>query len=910
MKTGIKILILIGILVLVIVALVFGTKIWLNYTWFNKLGYLNTYVKILWTKISLWWAFFFIFWLFAGLNMLMAFKKGNIQKIKIQQGGVPVEMSRKVGAIIAIVGLFILALIMARNGAARWEVVLKLFNSTEFGLPDPAFGRDVSFYTFVLPFYLFLKSWSLGTIILTIVATSFLYLLSGQVSFEQNKLSVSDQVKKHFITLLTLVAVVIAWNYWLKVYQLLFSQRGLIFGAGYTDLKVVRFAYYIMIAVSLFTALLCISGARKRQFKQPLIGFGVLIGAAIVVTGIVPGIVQQISVKPNELVKELPYIKRNIDLTRKGFNLDIINRESFPVADSLTINDFDPERGIAKHIRLWDHRPLKSTYKQIQVFRLYYDFNDVDVDRYTFGNDYRQVMLSAREINYDQISQEAKTWVNEKLQFTHGYGFVMSPVNEIGPEGLPNLIVKDIPPKISVPLELERPEIYYGELTNRYVIVNTELEEFDYPQGETNATTLYQGSGGIPIKNSLRKLFLAIQLKDLEIIFTRYLKPDSRAMLYRSIQERVPKIAPFLRFDPDPYLVVYDGRLLYMLDAYTMTDQFPYSAPYLAREQNAPIRERYNYIRNAVKITIDAYTGDVQFYVVDSEDPIIRTYSKIFPTMFKDFSEMPEGLQRHVRYPMYIFSVQADVYSTYHMTDPQVFYNKEDKWNIPQEIYGEIETQMLPYYTIVKFPDENGNEEFVLILPFTPVNRSNMLAWIAARCDPENYGEIIEYKFPKEKLIFGPMQIESRIDQNSEISQLFTLWGQKGSSIIRGNLLVIPVKDSLIYVEPVYLRAEQGELPELRRVIVGYQDNIEIGLNLEEALVKLFSGMEPAVTEEAAEAVPGKAPVLLSLRNLALRAQQIYNEAQEKLRDGDFAGYGESINELETILENLVERAE
>jgi uncharacterized membrane protein (UPF0182 family) len=910
MKTGVKILILIGIIVLVIIALVFGTKIWLNYTWFNKLGYLNTFVKILWTKIGLWWAFFFIFWLFAGLNMLMAFKKGNIQKIKIQQGGVPVEMSRKVGAIIATVGLFILALIMARNGAARWEVVLKLLNSTKFGLPDPAFGRDVSFYTFVLPFYLFLKSWSLGTIILTIVATSFLYLLSGQVSFEQNKLTVSDQVKKHFITLLVLVAVVIAWNYWLKVYQLLFSQRGLIFGAGYTDLKVVRFAYYIMIAVSLFTALLCISGARKRRFKQPLIGFGVLIGAAIVVTGIVPGIVQQISVKPNELVKELPYIKKNIDFTRKGYNLDIIDRENFPVADSLTINDFDPEAGITKHIRLWDHRPLKSTYKQIQEFRLYYDFNDVDVDRYTFGNDYRQVMLSAREINYDQISQEAKTWVNEKLQFTHGYGFVMSPVNEIGPEGLPNLIVQDIPPKISVPLELERPEIYYGELTNRYVIVNTQLAEFDYPQGETNATTRYQGSGGIPIKNSLRKLFLAIQLKDLEIIFTRYLNPDSRAMLYRSIQERVPKIAPFLRYDPDPYLVVYDGKLVYLIDAYTMTDQFPYSEPHLAREPNAPIRERYNYIRNAVKISIDAYTGDVQFYVVDSKDPIIKTYSKIFPEMFKDFSEMPAGLKRHVRYPMYIFSVQADLYSTYHMTDPQVFYNKEDKWTIPQEIYGETETQMIPYYTIVKFPDANGNEEFVLILPFTPVNKNNMLAWIAARCDQENYGEIIEYKFPKEKLIFGPMQIESRIDQNSEISQLFTLWGQKGSSIIRGNLLVIPVKDSLIYVEPVYLRAEQSELPELKRVIVGYQDNIEIGLNLEAALVKLFSGMEPAVTEEEAKAKPGEPSVLLSLRNLALRAQQIYSEAQEKLRDGDFAGYGESIDELGKILENLAQRSE
>jgi uncharacterized membrane protein (UPF0182 family) len=901
MKTGVKILILLGIIILIIIGLVFGTKIWINYTWFNKLGYLNTYVKILWTKIGLWWAFFALFWLFAGLNMVMAFRRGNIQKIKIQQGGVPVEMSRKVGVIVASVALLILALIMARNGAARWEVLLKLFNSTSFNVADPAFGRDVSFYTFVLPFYLFLKSWSLGTIILTIVAIAFLYLLSGQVSFEQNKLTVSDQVKKHLITLLTLVAIIIAWNYWLKGYQLLFSRRGLIFGAGYTDLKVVRYCYYVMIAVSLFAALLCIAGARKRQFKQPLIGFGLIIGAAIVVTGIVPGVVQQISVKPNELVRELPYIKNNITFTRKGFNLDIIDRENFPVADSLTINDFSAESGITKHIRLWDHRPLKSTYSQIQEFRLYYDFYDVDVDRYTFGDDYRQVMLSAREINYDQIPQEAKTWVNEKLQFTHGYGFVMSPVNEIGAEGLPNLIVKDIPPKISVPLELERPEIYYGELTSRYVIVNTQLAEFDYPTGEANATTRYQGPGGIPIKNSFRKLLLAIQLKDLEIIFTRYLNPDSRIMLYRSIQERVPKIAPFLRYDPDPYLVVYDGRLMYMWDAYTVTDQFPYSTPH---------PDRYNYIRNSVKITVDAYTGDVNFYVVNKKDPIIQTYSKIFPTMFKDFSEMPEGLKKHVRYPMYIFSVQANVYSTYHMTEPQVFYNKEDKWTIPREIYGDTETDMIPYYIIVKFPGDDGNEEFVLILPFTPVNKNNMLAWIAARCDPENYGQIIEYKFPKEKLIFGPLQIESRIDQNSEISQLFTLWGQKGSSVIRGNLLVIPVKDSLIYVEPVYLRAEQSELPELKRVIVGYQDNIEIGLTLEEALVRLFGSMAPAAAEQVTAAGEFATPVLLSVRELALRAQKIYTDAQQKLRDGDFAGYGDAIDNLNEVLADLVDRTQ
>ena len=896
MKTGVKVLIFVGVIVLIIVGLFLGTRIWLNYAWFGELGFLNTYLKILWTKLGLWWSFFALFWLFAGLNMIVAFRKGNIQSIKIQQAGVPVEMSRKVGAIVATVGIFILALIMARNGSTRWEVLLKLFNRTEFGIADPAFGRDISFYTFVLPFYLFLKSWSMGAVILTIVAVGFIYLLSGNAKLEQNKLSISDQAKKHLLTLVMLIAIIIAWNYWLKGYQLLFSKRGLIFGAGHTDLKVVRFSYYIMIAVSLFTALLTFSGVRKRQFRQPLIGYGILIGAAILFTGIIPGIVQQISVKPNELVKELPYIKHNINFTRKGFNLDIIEREHFPVAESLSLADFSDEGGVKKHIRLWDHRPLKSTFSQIQEFRLYYDFNDVDVDRYTFGDDYRQVMLSAREINYNEIPQEARTWVNEKLQFTHGYGIVMSPVNEIGEEGLPNLIVKDIPPKVSVPIELDRPEIYYGELTNAYVVVNTDLAEFDYPAGETNATIRYAGPGGLLIKNSFRRVLLAIQLRSLEIIFTRYLNADSRIMINRSIQERVPKIAPFLRYDPDPYMVVHDGRLIWIYDAYTVTDRFPYSTPH---------REGYNYIRNAVKVTVDAYNGEVIYYVINKKDPVIQTYMNIFPEMFRDFNDMPQGLKHHIRYPMYIFNIQAEVYSTYHMTEPQVFYNKEDKWDIPQEIYGETETQMIPYYTIIKFPDANGKEEFVLILPFTPVNKNNMLAWIAARCDLEDYGRIIEYKFPKEKLIYGPLQIESRIDQNSEISQLFTLWGQKGSSVIRGNLLVIPVKDSLIYVEPVYLRAEQSELPELKRVIVGYQDNIEIGLTLEEALVKLFKGVVPTITEEGVDA---PAPIEYSIRELILNAQNIYDDAQKALRDGDFAGYGDSIEALEKALEGLVER--
>jgi uncharacterized membrane protein (UPF0182 family) len=897
MKTGVKVVIFIAVIALIIVALFVGSSIWLNYTWFAKLGFLNVFVKMLWTKIGLWWAFFVIFGIFAGLNVVSAFKRGNIQTMKIQQGGVPIEINKKIGIIVSSIIIFIMALIMASNGSNKWDLILKFLNRASFGMEDPIFGRDVSFFVFGLPVYNFLKSWSLGAVILTFIVVGILYLISGQITLANNKVTASDQSKKHLITLLFLVTIILAWNYWLKVFFILYSRRGLIFGAGFTDVKITRPAYYIMIAVCLFAAVLTFIGIRKRSFKQPLIAFGSIIGLAIIVTGIIPGVVQQISVKPNELVRELPYIENNINFTRRGYNLDIIEREQFPVRDSLTSNDFTPEKGVVKDIRLWDHRPLKSTFSQLQEFRLYYDFFDVDVDRYQFGNEYRQVMLSAREINYTELPLEAQRWVNQKLVYTHGYGFVMTPVNEIGEEGLPVLMVKDIPPKISVPLELERPEIYYGEETIPYVIVNTDQPELDYPKGDSNEYTKYQGSGGIPIKNGLRKLWFTIRLKSLEIIFTGSLTPESRVMIYRSIQERVPKIAPFLKIDPNPYLVVHEGKLFWLIDAYTKTDRFPYSTPY---------RDGYNYIRNSVKVTVDAYTGDVSYYVIDPDDPLIKTYNNIFPGMFKDIGEMPEGLRNHIRYPLYIFSVQADLYSTYHMTDPQVFYNKEDKWMIPREIYGQEEMNMIPYYTIIRFQEEKRKEEFVLILPFTPTNKNNMLAWMAAMCDPENYGRIIEYKFPKEKLIYGPLQIESRIDQNSEISQLFTLWGQKGSSVIRGNLLVIPIKDSLIYVEPIYLRAEQSEIPELKRVVVGYQDDIQIGETLEEALYNVFVGRVTQEQKKEEARAFAESPEL-NIRNLIQKANRVFTDAQQLLREGDFAGYGESIEELKKVLSQLNE---
>lgn len=902
MKTGLKVFILIGSIVFIIIALFLGSRIWLNYVWFNKLGYLHIFTKILTTKIWLWFSFFTLFLLFSGLNLYVIFRKGSIQGLKFQQQGQPVEINRKVTAIIASVAIFLIALIMARSGSGKWEEVLKLFNRTQFSVADPLFQRDASFYVFVLPVFMFLKSWILGAIIVTLLVVSFIYLLSGNITYTNNVVTVSPPSRRHILILFLFIALVIAWGYWLKRYRLLLSPRGLVYGAVYKDVKIVRPAYIVMIGVSLFTAYMTFLGIKKLNFKQPLIGYAVLIGATIFVTGIVPGVVEQFSVRPNELQKETPYIRNNIEFTRKGFNFENMETSEFPVNNSLTAADFTPDTNVTKYIRLWDHRPLEATYQQLQEFRLYYDFLSVDVDRYHFPNDLRQVMLSAREINYSDIPPKAQTWVNRTLQYTHGYGLAMSPVNEIGSEGLPTFFIKDIPPKISVPLTLERPEIYYGEETNLPVIANTKLPEFDYPKGDANVTTHYQGTGGIPIKNGMRKLLMAIRLRTLEIVFTNYLKPDSRLMIYRNIMERVPKLMPFLMYDPDPYLVVSGGKLYWIIDAYTTSDSFPYSTPF---------QNQYNYIRNSVKITVDAYTGDVTYYIMDKNDPLLKTYSRMFPGSFKDISTMPKDLLQHIRYPIYLFTVQAELYQTYHMTDPVVFYNKEDMWAIPKEIYSGAETTVIPYYVIIKIPELGNTEQYALILPYTPTNKNNMVAWIAAMCDPDNYGKFIEYQFPKEKLIYGPMQIESRIDQNTEISQLFTLWSQRGSKVVRGNMLVIPIKDSLIYVEPVFLVAENSELPELKRVIVGYQDKIAFAPNLGEALSGLF-GVIPGVA--AAPQQPGVTALipagLQNIGQLVKEALSTYDDAFASLKSEDLETFGKLLKELKPVLDKLKAQTE
>jgi len=647
--------------------------------------------------------------------------------------------------------------------------------------------------------------------------------------------------------------------------------------------------------LALVCAALFFVTARKENWKLPALGLAVLVGVSILLGGIYPTIIQSAVVLPNEGTKERPYILNNIEATRVAYGLDKIREEEFPVKEGISFEDIEKNDKIISNIRLWDWRPIKQTLKQIQAIRLYYDFNSVDMDRYYFNGNYQQVMVSPRELDKDKIPEQAKTWVNETLTYTHGYGVVVNPVNKISGEGLPELLIKDIPPVSSVNLTITRPEIYYGEITKGYVIVKTKAKEFDYPKGDENVYSTYAGNGGIPVSSLWRRILFSIKYSNMQILLTTNFTSESRIMINRNIQERVNKVAPFLGYDKDPYMVISkEGKLFWIQDAYTISSSYPYSTP---------VKGGYfNYIRNSVKVVIDAYNGTIDFYIIDQKDPVVKVYQNIFPQLFKNFDQMSEDLKEHIRYPKDLFQVQAELYSTYHMMDPDVFYNKEDYWNTPNEIYAENEIRMEPYYIVTKLPGHD-REEFILMTPFTPSTKNNMIAWLAAKNDQPEYGDLVVYKFPKEKLIFGPMQIEARIDQDSEISQQLTLWGQKGSTVIRGNLLVIPIEESIIYVEPLYLRAETGEIPELKRVIVSNGSDVVIGNNLEDALEKLFA--RSFGDREIVVAGEEK-----TLKDLIKEAAGYYESAQEFAREGNWSEYGEELQKLEQTLKLLEEESE
>ncbi len=817
---------------------------------------------------------------------------------------------------LSVVGLiFILALGAALRAASAWQTVLQYLNPTSFGTVDPIFQRDISFYMFRLPLWQGLQSALLGLLVSSLLIAAAVYSLKGEVRPERGwKYFLTGEAKAHLCLLLAAIAVVLATGFWLERYALLYSDSGVIFGAGYTDVHARLQSYWLMGFVTLAVAALFIIALGRSGFSLPIFGIGMYLGLLVLANGLYPWFQQNFVVEPNELTIERPYIEHNIAFTRQAYNLTSVTAEPFPAENDLNREVVDANRPTIGNIRLWDYAPLLSTYKQLQEIRLYYNFEDVDIDRYTLNGDYRQVTLSARELPVEQLPPEAQNWINRQLKFTHGFGIVMSPVNQITPNGLPEFFIRNVPPVSTVDVPLDQPRIYYGESTRNYIFTGANTDEFDYPQGDTNASYRYTGEGGVPLNSLLRRLVYAYDLGNVRLLISNYFSPETRIHYHRVITDRVLQIAPFLTFDGDPYPALIDGRIKWILDGYTSSDRYPYSEPLnrrtdlvsLVDSTNPLMRNGVNYIRDAVKVFIDAYDGTLEFYARDGEDPLLATYSRIFPNVFKPMAEMPTEYREHLRYPQDIFTVQAQMYRAYHMENPEVFYNREDLWRFPEQTTDGVARTMEPYYIIMKLP-KLGQEEFLQILPFTPANRDNMIAWMAGGSDGDNYGRLLLYEFPKQELVFGPTQIEARISQTPEISEQLTLWSQQGSGVIRGTLLVIPVEQSLLYVQPIYLRADQGELPELRRVIVAYSDRVVMRETLDQSLDAIFGEVSRAPLESTS-ASPGT-PLPSNLADLIQSALDSYENGQQALQQGDWQRYGETQQQLESLLRELEQQA-
>lgn len=793
-------------------------------------------------------------------------------------------------------GLFLIfgvaTLVLGSWLAGEWEQVLLWLHRSAFGSADPVFGRDIGYYVFSLPVHKTFLAFLQTTLFFCLALAGVAYVVEGKALVTSRGPRIAEEARNHLLVLIGLLCMLAALQFQLRMYGMLSLERTVAPGPGYADVNAYFHALRALRFVALGVGALLLAVPFGGRLSWGLAGIATLL-IGLFGAGVARSLIQRLIVAPNEIVKETPYISAAIEHTRKAFGIDRVEERQFQPVEKLTAESIHRNQATVQNIRLWDHEPLLTTYAQLQEIRTYYDFMDVDNDRYVIDGQYRQVMLSPRELNPGALP--SRIWINEHLTYTHGYGLTMGPVNRISREGLPEFFVKDIPPRTEGGIKVTRPEIYFGEARGSYVVVNTRSKEFDYPSGDENIYTQYAGKGGIPLKGLARKLLFALRFGEPKILLSSDLGPESRVLFRRNIRERLHAAMPLLRYDNDPYMVVgADGRLHWIVDAYTVTDRYPFS-------QRLP--GLGNYIRNSVKAVVDAYHGSVAFYVVDEQDPIVRTMRDAFPATFRPISEMPQDLRAHLRYPQDLFSIQAYIYATYHMTDPQVFYNKEDLWKIPQRGQGR-RGAMQPYYTIMKLAGLESQEEFLLMVPFTPARKENMIAWLAARCDPPNYGRLLVYNFPKQELVYGPQQIESRIDQDPEISKQLTLWNQGGSKVIRGSLLVIPVESSLLYVQPLYLEAADGGLPELKRVIVAYGNSIAMEEDLEQSLSRIFTGrVERPSGAAAAKAEPRGG----DQRQLIRDANAAFERAQSRLRAGDFAGYGDEMGRLGQLLKRLTQ---
>lgn len=893
-----------------------------DYWWFEETGFTQILLRSLTAQALTGLAAGLITAIFLITNFLWA-NHSKIEWIGILPAsltGQPISVTNKFIARIIVLLSLIIGLFTGIIGAASWETALKYISAVPFGVSDPIFNTDLGFYIFTLPFYSLVSGLAKFVITITLIGTAGIYILRGKLHFRRllgmfTNSNKSDDKRLfdsmsgfHIGILFFLLFAISAIDTYLARYDLLYSQTGPVLGASYTDVNImipILNTLAIVYLIAAATAFLLSVSGRIFPFLATLVLLAVVNFASL----LVPEIVQRFIVAPNELSRETPYIKNNIQATREAYNLDAIEESEIQSDKPLTASDIEENNLTIKNVRLWDRDPLLSTFSQIQEIRTYYEFISVDNDRYNIDGEIRQIMLSPRELSADSLPN--KNWINEHLTFTHGFGMTAGPVNQVTPEGLPVLFVKNIPPVAEKKeLAVSQPRIYFGEIANDYIVVNTNSREFDYPKGEENVYTKYDGSGGVRIDSFWKKLMLSLNFNSMKLFLSGDITDQSRIMYNRNIKERVAKVAPFLTYDRDPYSVIADGKIYWILDAYTLTDRYPYSQRVDFANNNA------NYIRNSVKAVVDAYNGKVSLYIADSNDPIVKTYAKMFPGAFQSMDKLPEKLKNHLRYPEDIFSAQSAVYTIYHMTEAQNFYNKEDQWEIPAIAGEEVQADgtqtsaMSPRHLIMKLPN-GSEEEFILMLPFTPRAKDNLAAWMVARNDGENYGKLGIYKFPKDKLVFGPKQIMSRISQDAEISRQISLWDQRGSQVIQGQLLVIPIENSLIYVRPLYLKAETGKIPELKRVIVAYENKIAMEETLEEGLGRIFSGLqtqpETQTTTAPDEDVRSEENVKSDEPNndLLNDAKAAYEAAITAQRNGDWTNYGEEIKKLGDILSNI-----
>ncbi len=892
-----------GIVVVLFISISSIVRFYTDVLWFDELGFTNIFWKILWTRVGVGIVGGAIAGIVVLANLEVA-RRVAPQYRFVPAGGDVTEQYRAAFrpyarlaniVIAAVVGLF-----TGLSTSGTWENYLLWRNARPFGVNAPQpFGHDVSFYVFSIPFQRSVLSLLFGVLVVSLLLAGVAHLFNGSIQPDANRIRVGTIVKVHVSVLLGLISLLKAWAYWLDRFDLVLSTRGVVSGASYTDVNAQRPALWVLFWIALIVAaVFFVNAVRFQGWLLPGAALALWAFSSILLGAIIPAAVQRFQVTPNESVRERPYIEQNIRSTRRAFDMGDIKVRDFRPQETLDAETVEANRGTIDNVRVWDPDVLHPTYQRLQAIRTYYEFDDVDIDRYEIDGRLRQVMLAAREVDPSRLEAGAANWVNTRLTYTHGYGVVGNASNSITSEGLPNFLTRDLPPKGIPELTPDQPGIYYGERLDGYAVVNTDQKEIDYPLGEQAVqSTTYKGKGGIVLSSVMRRLAFALRFGDTDLLLSQFLKRESRVIMRRNILERIQTAAPFLRFDNDPYVVAANNKLYWMIDAYTVTDRYPYServnTSQLFAEGNLP--GRINYIRNSVKVTVDAFDGTTKFYLVDPSDALASTYQAAFPDLFSPAKDMPASLRAHQRYPEDLFKVQSWQYRLYHITNPEQFYAREDAWDVPVDPVassGQSRVFMEPYYVVMKLPGED-EEEFLLMLPFTPRERPTLNGWIAARMDGEHYGEMVELSFPRGVTIDSPQNVSARINQTDEISEQFTLWDRAGSRVDHGPIFVIPIERTLVYVQPIYLRSEDAEraLPELRRVIVVIGDKIGFEPTLEASLRAALSGKALTVDEDGGQPAEEPSQPSGNVADLLRQAVDHFRRADAALREGDLATY-------------------